>query len=187
MPYKHTHRKSASSAQPHLEQTWARKCAVLIQTCNCFSLLELNIYTIQTDIYCPYFKNDIMDCFHIKQEQGKCEQKSREKTNLYISVKEPIYFRVILGCVFSWVLFVYLLVSFAILMSDTDLHSTEVADTTLCLFPLNTAFRASNITRRLFWLWCLYTCKGRASGKSFVILFFSVPSLHHTVLFIYLF
>lgn len=61
-------------------------------------------------------------------------------------MKEPIYFKVILGCVFSWVLFVYLLVSFAILMSDIDLHRTEVADTIRCLFPLNTAFRASNIT-----------------------------------------
>lgn len=64
-------------------------------------------------------------------------------------MKEPIYFQVILGCVFSWVLFVYLLVSFAILMSDIDLHCAEVADTLLCLFPLNSAFRASNITWRL--------------------------------------
>lgn len=187
MLYKHIHRKSASSAQLHLEQTWARKRAVLIQTHNCFSLQELNIYATQTDIYCPYLKNDIMGCFHIQQEQGKCEQKSREKTNLYISMKEPIYFRVILGCVFSWVLFVYLLVSFAILTNYIDLHRTEVADTILCLFPLNTAFRAPNITWRLSWLWCLYTSKGRASGKSFVILFSSIPSLHHTVLFIYLF
>lgn len=63
-------------------------------------------------------------------------------------MKEPIYLRVILGCVFSWVLFVYLLVYFAILMNDIDLHPTEVADTILCLFPLNATFRAP-ITWRL--------------------------------------
>jgi len=63
-------------------------------------------------------------------------------------MKEPIYFRVILGRVFSWGLFVYLLVSFAILMNDIDLHRTEVADTILCLFPLNATFKAPNITWR---------------------------------------
>lgn len=56
-------------------------------------------------------------------------------------MKEPIYFRVILGCVFSWVLFVYLLVSLAILMNDINLHCTEVADTILHLFTLNATFR----------------------------------------------
>lgn len=64
-------------------------------------------------------------------------------------MKEPIYFRVILGCVFSWVLFVYLLISFAILMNDIDLHCTEVADTILGLFPLNATFKAPNSTWRL--------------------------------------
>lgn len=49
-------------------------------------------------------------------------------------MKEPIYFRVILGGVFSWVLFVYLLTPFAILMDDIDLHCIEVADTIYAYF-----------------------------------------------------
>lgn len=64
-------------------------------------------------------------------------------------MKEPIYFRVILGCVFSWVLFVYLLVSFAILMNGIYLHCTEVADIILSLFPLNATLTAPSITWRL--------------------------------------
>lgn len=60
----------------------------------------------------------------------------RENKSVYFHERTNL-FRVILGCVFSWVLFVYLLVSFAILMNDINLHRTEVADTNLCLFPLN--------------------------------------------------